>query len=527
MMTSDQREVYLSLAKEPWRSEFARVLSENTDWYSLQQRFLESIDRYIGEETGKPVEKNIGSHEAGGQFRIAFPHRFVRGDKEWLGYLKALIEARKKYTDANQFHGYVDCHEVHHEIETYLYFQMPLWYLKFPGAETAAMDILDTAEHTGNWVPGVPSWYDWKRCGFVSTFLGTRGVKNYPPYDYQEGNHFRFTDLAMAAYKISRDPRYMELLRSYADRWSAFIEKHAPGQPIPCSILPDNAEVEALDRAGIDKNENGKYKIFYQLVSSNTMYDIVSGLLDIWRETREDRYMAAAEKMMDQFYDHSVNGRLPTNYINGVWVIPGDKKDEKPESQLEPKDFYHEAGFLPRLAVKHCLLTGTEKYRERTLAWAKAIDEEKNRYDQILINLMVAAHFFSGDPGWLTRAHQMAARFMAVVEDNDEFHQCNANSRQGSKYQMEMLYHPVLGDIDWATRGNMPLTLIRHKSGGRLGLPPGVSFRLWRTGKDVYTFEAVNTGSSEARWEITLDASGKVVKELKVAPGAAIKGVIN
>jgi hypothetical protein len=64
---------------------------------------------------------------------------------------------------------------------------MPMYYLGFPGANQAASNIEDVAHHTGNWVKEVPEWYSWKRHCFVSNWLGTRSVRDYLPYDYQEG----------------------------------------------------------------------------------------------------------------------------------------------------------------------------------------------------------------------------------------------------------------------------------------------------------------------------------------------------
>ena len=192
LATPENRERY-----EGWK----RGLPE--DWAGGQAAFLRMTEEYLRKEETKPVEANIGAHEAGGQFRIAIPYLTVRDDAALKEYMKKMVEARKAYTDKNQYHGYVDCHEVHHEIETYIYFQNPLVYYHLPGEETARQNIVDVAHHIGNWEPDVPHWYNWEKHEFVSNWLGTKGVRDYPPYDYQEGNHFRFIDEAICAYEIT------------------------------------------------------------------------------------------------------------------------------------------------------------------------------------------------------------------------------------------------------------------------------------------------------------------------------------
>ena len=52
----------------------------------------------------------------------------------------------------------------------------------------AIASVEDFAHHLGNWVDGVPDWYDWKTHNFRSTWLGTREIRGFQPYDYQEAS---------------------------------------------------------------------------------------------------------------------------------------------------------------------------------------------------------------------------------------------------------------------------------------------------------------------------------------------------
>ena len=78
-------EAYLSLAAEEPLKHYREVLESlgtNPGWAKTQQAFLKMIDEYLSVELAKPVDANISAHEAGGQFRVAFPHQFVRGDEK-------------------------------------------------------------------------------------------------------------------------------------------------------------------------------------------------------------------------------------------------------------------------------------------------------------------------------------------------------------------------------------------------------------------------------------------------------------
>lgn len=518
----NQSEKYLSLATPENRAlyeEWKDGLSE--DWAGGQAAFLRMIEDYLRKEMAKPVEANIDAHEAGGQFRIAFPYQTVRSDKALAEYMKKMVEARRAYTDANQYHGYVDCHEVHHQIETYIYFQNALYYYGLPGADTAASDIVDVAHHVGSWVPEVPAWYNWDKHEFVSNWLGTKDVRDYPPYDYQEGNHFRFVDEAICAYQITGEERYLDLVKDYCDHWCGHIEKcAAAGGPIPCSILPEKTQAKEMSKAGVF--EETQYTIFYSTVSDNTMYDIVSGLMDAYRLTGTVRYLKAAETMMEQFWANGKDGRPAIRYKDGKWEVQDGQGGETETAGAYAPD----CTYLARLALRYHALTGEAKYKDRILAWARSVDEDNNKGDQVMANLFAAAHFYDGDPKWLERAYAQILRMGAVVEADDQYHQCAWNStRQGGRFLMMYGFEPMTGACEWGTRGGMPENLLRHVTGGETRLDPDISFRVWWKEGKTYGYEAVNRGKTAHSWELqTWD--GKHLADLTAGAGETIQGSV-
>jgi len=500
---------YMELAQGPLKEEYEGMIKacgQNPGWADCQRVFLAWMDKYLSEELEKPIGLNIGAHEAGGQFRVAFAHQLVRGRDDVFAYMEKMMEARKAFTNENQFHGYVDCHEIHHEIETYLYFQNPMALLGFPGKDVALSSILDVAEHTGSWVPGVPAWYDWATHSFVSVYLGTKAVKDYPPHDYQEANHFRFLNMAAVAYSFTKEQRYLDLINDYCVRWCEHIESFPPEGPIPCSILPKDAEFVEMNYAGKFK-ETGKYQIFYATVAENTMFDIVVGFFNAYRLTGNRRYLAAGEKMMEQFILNGDGIRPASRFSGGKWSVRGERQEAE---ELDPRGFFGGNSMIPHLAVLYTQITGDLKYRDFILKWAADIDEDKNSYDQTAITLLCAAHYFDGNPAWLERATKMALRAYPFSEGDDEFHQCNSTKRQGSKNSYLPLYSAMLGDADFATRGSLPSSVLRYHTAGKIGLDKDIAIRVWLRGPGEYGFEAKNMGGKDISFDVS-GADGKTV----------------
>ena len=496
MQKQDYTTTFLSLASEPWRQRCEQAIAAaGGDWAALQRTFLDWVDEYAREEASRPPDYAIDSHEAGGAWRLVFPHLRVRPDARILSHLAAVMIARHRYSDISQFHGFADEAEVHHEIETFLYFQMPLWFLA--DCPVASESIEDLAHHVGNWAPGVPAWYDWSSRGFVSTWLGTRGVRNRPPYDYQEANHWRFVEVALAAHCRTLEDRYLELASNYAGRWCDHIEAAAAaGGPIPCQILPPGAASEEMGHSGVNTTES-RYQIFYSTASINTAYDIFCGLTDVYRLTREDRCLHAARVMLDQFFDNAQAGRPAIAYQNGQWRYPDTKCDE-----FTPKTMIQQwPSMLVRMALRHDLLTGESRYARAILNWAGTIDEHACGPEQMMSDVMVAAHFYSGQAKWLARAYEMALRTWAVTSDDAQFAMCSCTTRGGAKFMMETLYMPLLAASDWGTRGNLPLPSLRHRFGGVDGLPSSVALRTWRGHGGLHS-EARNDGAEPVQWRV-------------------------
>ena len=119
--------------------------------------------------------------------------------------------------------------------------------------DTEAITLLtDAAEHIGNWVPEIPPWYDYDRDTFIGYNIGSRDVTNDEKNAYEMAEHFRFIHIAIAAYRVTGEERYLTwALRYGSKRAEQLIE--AP-DPMPLLWTHDG---EGLDEAAVnEKNLN-------------------------------------------------------------------------------------------------------------------------------------------------------------------------------------------------------------------------------------------------------------------------------
>ncbi len=496
-------------------------------WPEAQRDFLEAVDAYAGAELALPPDYQVDSHEAGGHYRQLFPHWRVRGDVRILRGMEAVFAARRAWARRTLFHGYPDCDEVHHQPETFLFFQMPLMHL-VQSAEVVE-SVVDFAHHAGNWVKEVPAWYDWQAHGFRSTWLGTRGVRAAAPYDYQEANHFRFVAAALAAGVATGDDRYLELALDYSHRWCGHVEGlAAAGEPIACSILPAGARRREMGDRVPDgrRRSSAEYPVFYHTVATNTACEIAGTLLDVYRLTGDSRALESARALIAQFFEHADEaGRPPSQFSGGAWGNPAPRSPGDPlEEGLAGQNF-----FLVRTAEKYRAVSGDAAFDRAIMRWAASVQESSRPQDRMHAALMAAAHRISGEPSFLERSCRMALWGMAATEPNRTWHQCGASTRYGFRSLIDAPYDALLAGVDYATRGGLPLIGLAHADPAdpaKSGLAPGVALRCWESKPGSLSIEAVNTGDSAACWKMSSHGSGGRLEAMTVhtGDGAAAPG---
>ncbi|MBI3948067.1 MAG: hypothetical protein HY321_19275 [Armatimonadetes bacterium] len=262
-------------------------------------RLREEMERWLAQSIRlDPPAQGGGEDEA--NYALAwFPHRLVTGSEKVRGHLEGLLGLLAEWVRRDGVHGYEPEAEAHHGTEPFLLF-LPRYTGLFPEDAAAGRLLDDAAHHIGNWVAGIPPWYDWERGRFRSYRLGTGFVKEGPWEPVQLAEHFRFLHIALAAWRVTGDARYREWAEHYGSRRARLLDEAPPG-PLPIVWDPDGRPVwagecpeEWLRMAGAGHHAPGDPLGGVEvLLASGAIY----ALGDLFRLTGEDLYRRAARRI--------------------------------------------------------------------------------------------------------------------------------------------------------------------------------------------------------------------------------------
>ncbi len=177
-----------------------------------------------------PPGPNGGGEDEANYALAWFPHYLVTGDQTVLKHFADLKSALAGWIERECLHGYEPEAEAHHGTEPFLLF-LPRYIDLVPDDQEACAMLTDAAEHIGNWVEEIPAWYDYDRDTFCGYFIGSRTVHNDAKAAYEVAEHFRFIHIALAAYRITREERYLDWSMRYGRKRAERIV--AAGSPMP------------------------------------------------------------------------------------------------------------------------------------------------------------------------------------------------------------------------------------------------------------------------------------------------------
>ena len=230
------------------------------------------------------------------------PYIRARGDPEALRFMTELRDrVRDHFLGTGHWHhGYWTTMDVHHGTEHFELFLGALWRLNPEDGETVRQ-LVDAAEHLGNWVPQVPAWFDWERGLFRGLHFGAEGVRDVPgPRTFNVPDHFRCVNLLLLAQAMTDEARYLDLACFYAGRWAEAI---LAGEELPVG-LDEGGPVYLLTQPA-----EGSYRAFggqvgeihlrVERAENFLASGTVNALLRLWQLTGEDRFRSAAERILD------------------------------------------------------------------------------------------------------------------------------------------------------------------------------------------------------------------------------------
>jgi len=223
-------------------------------------------------------------------------------DDGLLAWLKVHRDAIKSHHETTGLwkHGYWKEQEAHHGTEHFEIFLSLLCRLD-PHDEETLRQLLDATEHIGNWVQGVPEWFDWEQGVFRSMFLGTEKVGLGEGERINIPDHLRCVNLALLAYRMSTEKRYAELAVTHGGKWADAILQ---GEDLPIGLNPSGRGIYALEGSA-----EAAYRSFAGMAPANLdelgraenflASNGIQTFLDLFELTGENRFLRAAERILD------------------------------------------------------------------------------------------------------------------------------------------------------------------------------------------------------------------------------------
>lgn len=228
------------------------------------------------------------------------PYIEVSRDEHVLQFLaSARDEAASRFACTDKWrHGYWRMQEAHHGTE---HFEIFLGFMLRidPGNPDTVRQLVDAAEHLGNWSPDVPEWFDYSTGLFRSLHFGADGIRA-DKHELNMPDHLRCANLLMLAYDATHESKYLELAESYSRSWASAICDQDSRLPI------------GLTRDGVIYDLPGQQEKTYRSVAG------MAGVLDTdmeraenilasggiqlfvrqWQETHQEVFLHAAKRLL-------------------------------------------------------------------------------------------------------------------------------------------------------------------------------------------------------------------------------------
>lgn len=454
-----------------WATEQLRLRRTFDAWVTqeIDRYESEGFDKLFGDKGGHALD------EAGGYTREFVAAYCLSGDERIPAFMKTFRDDWHAAVGAagHFYHGY-DANEhgdyVTHTAEAYSQFLLNVLYVD-PSDETTVVMVEDGAEHLGNYSDDVHDWYDWDRHIFHTYFPGTKmNAFHGPPWNFQASTHWRLLAIGVAAYDVTRDPRYLDVACDYCDFWAEQILAAADDDDMPVTVFPYGEAVAAEARA--------KWGPDHPPAGPEGKPDILQARWDCylsgdWHENKP-RTLAdfkALDGSRHIFHDQTV-----------TW-LEVCRHAPKPEYAAALQRIFRAwIGWYPdRMSTQ---LAGIEPHCGLHLPKYRDVTGDTSLDETYLANwpVGVPAYLLTGDEDRLLgRASAAEAVFAQTLYRNSmpNFacnHACNMLSNAGcsSAYVAPALFLPAFGGLN-VHYGRAPWVDVLYYTGGRIGLPADVA----------------------------------------------------
>jgi hypothetical protein len=416
------------------------------------------------------------------------PYYFLTGDESIKEFLFEMRARWYAWTKDNFHHGYYKRNaEEHHQTEDFYRVFGRLWYL-IPFDEVN-LDVLDDmVEHLGNWVGGIPKWYDWERHRFVSRYIGTWYVSDDPAFSYNSPGFFRYLLIAMLGYLGTGRAQYLDLCVDYADRWCELLESIPEGDPIPVRVDPDWNVIETTP-------DGGEVGVGLRAGYTYMTGGFIGTMLDLYCITRNERYIAQARRILKFYLDIREKDTPVNNIVAGALaqyrLITGDRLGEE--------DILAAAEQAMQRPLADAMFMPGRPPNTR-LSWKSAGHPPCDQHESGTAALS-AAYQITGDDNYIAQALNAVARRMELaraIGDDSRGHGCAAGSAKGiSGYDvMASLIPATIGIPGMCFDGFGHYKALATYRGphGALGLPRDVAALFHYGNLDECVVKLVNLG---------------------------------
>jgi len=367
-----------------------------------------------------------------GTFTAAWsPYVLATGDERPVTFMKAMRDAiRRHFVDADRWrHGYWRMQEAHHGTEHFELFLGALWRLDRDDGETVRQ-LVDAAEHIGNWRQDVPPWFDWPAGVFLSTHFGADGVRTEPGMDLNVPDHLRCVNIALLAHAMTDQRRYLDLAVRHAGRWADAIAG-ADSLPLglaadgPVRAFPPESKQAYRRFAGAAPELDDDLGRAENLLASGA----VNAFLQLWQITDEARFRAAAERLLDTLAAqlHDPDAGAAADVIRTYRRATGDGRYDpavrEAVAKLDPFDV--RTLTIDPAPPQHRREPGIGKRADQP-DWSE--DGRGRRHNPI--TLAVAAEI-AGDAALATRAMDLARTYFLLAREvypHGREHGCSART---------------------------------------------------------------------------------------------------
>lgn len=267
------------------------VLRSKT-WQDARNQLAEEIARWIRDAMRRqePIPFQGGHDEC--NYAATWPgFAAIVDDPKPLRFCRTLRDQLIAWPEL--VHGfYPDAKwDIEHSVENWTVFMTHLAHAD-PEDQLTVDCLDDVAHHLGNWVDGIPAWFDWGKRRFVSEWVGTREVRDRPPHDFSTYWDARASELALTMLDLRGGERYLEFAVAFAGGWADHILAQ-PGLGYWLMLDADTTDVEGF------KAEYGAAPDEFHARNVGWIFECMQHMLRVYERAGGENLAEASRKIVE------------------------------------------------------------------------------------------------------------------------------------------------------------------------------------------------------------------------------------